>query len=277
MPCSAGPSRTSPAWSAARASSRATSTCACAAVPRFIAAARPTGCGAGKARARERRSSEFDGLTTENFIPALRFGALTRFFDPVVAVTTRESHFKRRVLDRAAVQNGERVLDLACGTGTLALGVLERAPGARVTGGDGDPEILEQARTKAEKEDAEVSFDEGMSTALPYDDESFDVVLSTLFFHHLSDKSKRGSAEEIGRVLRPGGRVVVADFGRPQGPLMRAAVLPVQLVDGFANTGGNVAGALPGILAVAGLDDVEVCDRIRTPLGTIEVLTASRS
>ena len=220
--------------------------------------------------------SEFSGLTTDRFIPALRFGALTRFFDPVVAVSTREGHFKGRVLDCAAIQNGERVLDLACGTGTLAIEVLERAPGARVTGVDGDPAILERARAKAEKARAEVSFDEGMSTALPYDDESFDVVLSTLFFHHLSDESKRLSADEIQRVLRPGGRVVLADWGRPQDPLMRVAFLPVQLLDGFSNTGGNLAGALPGILAGAGLDDVEVTDRIRTPLGTIEILAARR-
>jgi len=194
----------------------------------------------------------------------------------VVAVTTREGHFKNRVLDRAGVQNGERVLDLACGTGTLALEVLQRAPGARVTGVDGDPKILERARTKAERAGAEVAFDEGLSTELPYADATFDVVLSTLFFHHLSDEAKRSSADEIHRVLRPAGRVVVADWGRPQDPLMRAAVLPVQLLDGFANTGGNVAGALPGILAGARLDHVEVTDRIRTPLGSIEVVTARR-
>jgi 2-polyprenyl-3-methyl-5-hydroxy-6-metoxy-1,4-benzoquinol methylase len=219
--------------------------------------------------------SESSVLTTErNFIPALRFGALTRFFDPVAALTTRESHFKERVLDRAGVQNGQRVLDLGCGTGTLALEVLERAPGARVIGADADPAILERARAKAKKQGAEVEFDEALSTALPSGSEGFDVVLSTLVFHHLSDEAKRGSADEIKRVIRPGGRVVVADWGRPQDPLMRAAFLPVQLLDGFATTGGNVAGALPGVLAGAGLDHVEVTDRIRTPLGTIEVVSA---
>ena len=252
------------------------SACACAAAQRCTSAAPPTGCAAGEPGAGARRPSEFRGLTTETFIPALRFGALTRFFDPVVALTTREGHFKGRVLDHAAVQNGERVLDLACGTGTLALEVLERAPGARVTGVDGDPEILKRARAKAEKAGAEVAFDEGMSTELPYPDESFNVVLSTLFFHHLSDEAKRQSADEIRRVLHPGGRVVVADWGRPQDPLMRAAFLPVQLLDGFATTGGNLAGAMPGILAGARLDHVEVTDRIRTPLETIEVLTARR-
>jgi SAM-dependent methyltransferase len=141
-------------------------------------------------------------------------------------------------------------------------------------GVDADPAILERARAKAGKNGAEIAFDEALSTALPYGSESFDVVLSTLVFHHLSDEAKRASADEIKRVLRPAGRVVVADWGRPQDPLMRAAFLPVQLLDGFANTGGNVAGALPGILAGAGLDHVEVSDRIRTPLGTIEVVTA---
>ena len=165
----------------------------------------------------------------------------------MVAVTTREGHFKDRVLDRAAVQNGERVLDLACGTGTLALEVLERAAGRpRDRASTPTRRSSSGPAAKAEKAGAEVAFDEALSTELPYGDESFDVVLSTLFFHHLSDEAKRETADEINRVLRPGGRVVVADWGRPQDPLMRAAFVPVQLLDGFANTGGNVAGSAAG-------------------------------
>jgi ubiquinone/menaquinone biosynthesis C-methylase UbiE len=154
----------------------------------------------------------------DRFVPALRFHWLTPLFDPLVAVATRERHVKGRVLDRAEVRDGERVLDLACGTGTLALRVLERAPGADVTGLDGDRAILERARAKAAGAGAEISFDEGLSTELAYEDRSFDVVLSTLFFHHLSDDAKRRSADEIQRVLRPDGRVVVANWGRPQDP-----------------------------------------------------------
>jgi SAM-dependent methyltransferase len=218
------------------------------------------------------------GGRNDRFVPALRFRLLTPLFDPLVAVTTRERHFKGRVLDRAEVRDGERVLDLACGTGTLALHVLERAPGADVAGLDGDPAILERARAKAAGAGAEISFDEGLSTELPYEDRSFDVVLSTLFFHHLSDDAKRRSADEIQRVLRPGGRLVVADWGRPQDPLMRVvAFLGVQLLDGFSNTNSNLAGALPGILAGAGLEEVDVSDRIRLLFGTLEVLTARAS
>jgi ubiquinone/menaquinone biosynthesis C-methylase UbiE len=210
----------------------------------------------------------------DRFIPALRFDSLTGLFDPVSKLTAREGAFKRRVLERAALVEGQRVLDLACGTGTLALAAARSVPGLRVTGVDGDRAILERARAKAGRE---VAFDQGLSTELPYEDESFDVVLSTLFFHHLSEEAKLRSAEEVRRVLRPAGRVVIGDVGRPQDPLMRLAVrLTVQLLDGLDVTSGNVAGRLPATLRAGGLEDVRVTDRLRTPIGTLEIVTARR-
>jgi len=210
----------------------------------------------------------------DRFIPALRFGWLTGLFDPVSKLTAREGTFKRRVLERAALADGERVLDVACGTGTLALSAARSARSVRVTGVDGDPAILERARAKAGNE---VAFDEGLSTDLPYEDGSFDVVLSTLFFHHLSDEAKLRSTEEVRRVLRPAGRLVIGDLGRPQDPLMRVAVLlTVQMLDGFDVTSGNVAGRLPATLREAGLEDVRVTDRVRAPIGTLEIVTALR-
>jgi SAM-dependent methyltransferase len=210
----------------------------------------------------------------DRFIPALRFNRLTGLFDPVSKLTTREGAFKRRVLERASLREGERVLDLACGTGTLALAAARSVPGLRVVGVDGDPAILERARAKAGRD---VTFDEGLSTELPYEDGSFDVVLSTLFLHHLTDRAKLRSAEEVRRVLRPSGRLVIGDVGRPQDRLMRAAVLlTVQMLDGFDVTSGNVAGRLPVTLREAGLEDVRVTDRLRTPIGTLEIVTARR-
>jgi ubiquinone/menaquinone biosynthesis C-methylase UbiE len=210
----------------------------------------------------------------DRYIPALRFRSLTRLYDPCVAATTREGAFKRRVLQRAMLVSGERVLDLACGTGTLAVAATREAPGVEVTGVDGDPEILEQARAKAASAKARISFDEGLSTDLPYESGRFDVVLSTLFFHHLADDAKRRSAEEARRVIRSGGRIVLADFGRPHDPLMRAAFLWIQVFDGFDSTSANVADRLPDILSEAGFQPVKVTDRFRALFGTIEVLTA---
>ena len=212
-----------------------------------------------------------------SFIPALRFNRLTPLFDSVAAVAVRDRAIKRRVLVHAALAGGEDVLDVGCGTGTLAVAAARAAPGVKVTGLDADPSILARARRRAADEGLEIGLDEARSTALPYADASFDLVLSTLFFHHLPDDAKRQTAAELVRVLRPGGRLVVGDLGRPQDPLMRIAVLvTVQLLDGFATTALNVHGDLPDVLAGAGLRAVTVRDRMRTPTGSYEVMTATR-
>jgi ubiquinone/menaquinone biosynthesis C-methylase UbiE len=213
---------------------------------------------------------------SRQFIPALRFTTLTRLYDPVVALTSRERGFKRRLLEHARIKDGESVLDLGSGTGTLAIEVKEEVPKARVVGLDADPAILGRARSKAKEAGVKVDFDEGLATELPYEARSFDVILSTLLFHHLTDEAKADTAEEIRRVLRLGGRVLTADWGRPQDPLMRALFVNVQLLDGFRTTSANVAGKLPEILREAGLKRVSVVDRMRTPLGTIEIVSAVR-
>jgi 2-polyprenyl-3-methyl-5-hydroxy-6-metoxy-1,4-benzoquinol methylase len=214
----------------------------------------------------------------EDFMPALRFGSLTRLFDPVVAATTREGAFKRVVIELADLKEGEAALDLGCGTGTLALMAYADAPGAEIVGLDADPEILASARRKASQAGARIGFDEGMSVDMPYGDARFDVVLSTLFFHHLADPDKRATAAELLRVLKPGGRLVIADIGRPQDPVMRlTALATVQLLDGFPTTSLNVAGGLPALMGDAGFENVGVVDRLRTPVGTIEVLTANKA
>src|SRR3712207_3623938 len=92
----------------------------------------------------------------DTYVPALGIDRLTRLYDPIVRVTTRERTFKRRLLDQAAIVPGDRVLDLGCGTGTLALWAKRREPRAEVTGVDGDPAILEQARAKIAHEGADV-------------------------------------------------------------------------------------------------------------------------
>jgi ubiquinone/menaquinone biosynthesis C-methylase UbiE len=218
-----------------------------------------------------------DASREGGFIPALRFHRLTPLFDAVVAVTARDRTVKRRVIERAAIAEGERVLDVGCGTGTLAIAAARAAPGVRVTGLDADPAILTRARAKAAAAGIEIAFDEAMSTSLPYPDASFDLVLSTLFFHHLPDDGKRATAAELVRVLRPGGRFVIGDLGRPHDPLMRVAVrLTVQLLDGVATTALNVRGGLADVLAGAGLESVAVRERMRTATGSYEVVTGAR-
>lgn len=206
---------------------------------------------------------------TDQYLPALRFRWLTPAYDVVVGLTTRERVFKHRLLDQAALQPGTRVLDLGCGTGTLALWAKHRQPGATVTGLDGDPEILAIAQEKAGRSGLTVDFRQGLSDRLPFPDQTFDCVLSSLFFHHLQPAQKIASLLEVRRVLRPGGAVHIADWGSPTGALSRGLFLVVQVLDGFSNTEDHVAGRFPLLMKEAGFDRVEVRGAVATIYGTL--------
>jgi ubiquinone/menaquinone biosynthesis C-methylase UbiE len=213
---------------------------------------------------------------SRRYVPALRFHLLTRAYDPAVRWTTREATFKRRLLDQAAPAAGARVLDLGCGTGTLALMLKRRQPRSDVAGLDPDPEILQRARAKTREAGLDIRLDQGFSTELPYGDDEFDVVLSTLVLHHLTGAEKRRTASEIARVLRPGGTLHVADWGRASDPLMRLLFLPVRLGDGLEQTRDNAAGRLPEIFAGAGLEQAMETERLRTPFGTLALYRARK-
>lgn len=108
---------------------------------------------------------------------------------------------------------GERVLDVGCGTGTLAIAAKVRVdPGGAVQGVDASPEMLARAKKKAKKAAIEVLFRNGLAEALPFPDGQFDVVLSTVMLHHPPRKVRLQCAMEIRRVLKPGGRALVVDF-----------------------------------------------------------------
>lgn len=216
-------------------------------------------------------------MSDERYIPALRFPALTRVYDPLIRWTTRERLFKSRLLEQASPRAAERILDLGCGTGTLAMMAKRAAPGADIAGLDADPEILELARAKSADAGLEIAFDQGLSNALPYPDASFDLVLSSLFFHHLKSPEKQRTGEEIVRVLRPGGRLHVADWGRPADPLMRLLSLQIRLFDGHEPTQDNLNGRLPAILGQAGLAGTRETGRLRTVFGTLAFYRATRS
>jgi SAM-dependent methyltransferase len=212
----------------------------------------------------------------QQYLPALRWKALTPLFDGAVRVTARETAMKQLLLDQAGVTAADSVLDLGAGTGTLAIRLKQRCPGARVVGLDADAEVLARARRKAAAAGREIEFVEGFSTDLPFPADSFDVVLSTLFFHHLTGADKRRTLAQVRRVLKPGGRLHVADWGRPGDPLMAALFLSVRAFDGFEVTADNARGALPEMFEDAGLEDARECRRLRTVLGTLALYSAQR-
>src|SRR6266496_3564273 len=137
------------------------------------------------------------------------------FYDLTVwlAFFGQEHAFRDKILDLACFVNGESVLNVGCGTGTLAIAAKRRlGASGTVHGVDASPEMLSRAEKKAKKASVEVFFKNSLAEVLPFRDDEFDVVLSNVMFHHLPQKPRRQCANEIRRVLKPGGRVLVVDF-----------------------------------------------------------------
>lgn len=163
----------------------------------------------------------------------------------------RERAYREKALDLANLKSGESVLDVGCGTGTLAVTAKQRVgPAGRVYGVDASPEMLARANKKASKAGAEVVFKNGIVEALPFSESQFDAVLSTLMLHHLGRKARQQCAHEMRRVLKPGGRVLAVDFARP-------AEGRKGLLDRFHHHGYVNVDDLVALLTEAGLKTVK--------------------
>src|SRR5213076_349294 len=117
------------------------------------------------------------------YLPALGLHFLTPLYDPLVRCFMPERKIKNRLLRQAAIKENQHVLDVGCGTGTLAVLIKQVYPGANVVGLDPDPEVLAIALRKSEKSGQRLIFDQGFAMRLPYPDGSFDHLFSSLVFH----------------------------------------------------------------------------------------------
>jgi ubiquinone/menaquinone biosynthesis C-methylase UbiE len=138
------------------------------------------------------------------------------WYDVLVWIVTRgkERAFRDGMIDAARIEPGQSVLDVGCGTGALAIAAKRRVgAGGRVCGIDASSEMIARAREKARKAGLEVSFEAGVIESLPFADGTFDVVTATIMLHHLPEDVRRLGLREIRRVLKPGGRLFVVDFG----------------------------------------------------------------
>lgn len=135
-----------------------------------------------------------------------------------MATLGKERAFREKVLRLARLEAGESVLDVGCGTGTLAVAAKRRVgTTGMVCGIDASLEMIAKAVNKAKKAGVQVVFQKELAQSLPFPDAQFDVVLSTLMLHHLPTKVRQRCAHEIKRVLKPSGRVLAVDFGEPSG------------------------------------------------------------
>ena len=143
------------------------------------------------------------------------------------------------------------MLDMGCGTGSLAIAAKHRVgPSGTVQGIDASEEMIARARRKATKAGVNVAFTTGIVEALPFPNDQFDAVLSTLMLHHLPRGARQQCAREMRRVLKPGGRVLAVDFGAPTGDRKT-------MVERFHRHGRVDVGEIVKLLGEVGFETVE--------------------
>lgn len=214
-------------------------------------------------------------MKNNTYIPPLRFHWLTSFYDSLVAITTREAFFKKLIVDKVANVKGNNLLDVGCGTGTLTKLIAEKSPKHTVIGLDADQTALDISQKKVIGKDLNISFRHGFGQKMPFDENSFDIVVSSLFFHHLNSSAKLATLTEIRRVLKPDGTLIIADWGKPTSIFQRILFFVVQVLDGFETTKDNVDGVIPSVVVESGFTHVSDLNIVPTPLGTIRLIEAN--
>lgn len=157
----------------------------------------------------------------------------------------------RSVVRAASPGPGDAVLDVGCGTGTLAL-LLDEAVGAdgRVEGIDASPEMIAEARKKIGKNGGRANAQVALIEQIPFGDGEFDLATSTYVFHHLPAGLKKKGVAEIRRVLKPGARLLIVDFAGGSHSFMG------HLMSVFGHAHGDYVHELTSIMEEAGFSDV---------------------
>lgn len=214
-------------------------------------------------------------MSEQAFTPATgRFGT-TQFYDPVVALT-RERLWRSLAAMYVAPRPGDVIADVGCGTGSLAVLLSRVEPRANLVGLDPDREILAVARDKADAAGVTVDWRVSMGDALmdALGAQSVNTAVSSLVLHQCSLPMKRAILASIHEVLKPGGKLVIADFGLQRTALMRMAFRIVQFADGKQDTQPNADGVLPKLLSECGFSDVRETEVVPTVSGSISIYVA---
>lgn len=200
------------------------------------------------------------------FIPALKYHFLTPIYDRFIGLTMPEKEVKNKVIQLLKIEQGERILDFGCGTGTLVKLLLLKHPNLNVIGLDVDQKVLQVARNKGIK-NKDIRLFDGLK--IPYENEYFDKITSTWVFHHLTNEQKINAFSEIKRVLRPKGMFVLADWGRPSNRVQRILFFILQVFDNFHTTSANVNGEMTFLMRASGFSTIREEGFRNTIFGTL--------
>ena len=205
------------------------------------------------------------------YIPAAGRDIFLPLYDPLIRLLMRERPYRATCLEQAEIHPGHRVLDLGCGTGTMAILIRQQCPETTVVGVDGDEKVLAVAREKIARARLPIQLEQAMADHLPFADASFDRVVSSLVFHHLTSEDKLAAMREVRRVLKPEGLFHLADFGPPVGWY---ASLVAHLFAHGERARDQFTGELPRLMNQAGFRNVTDRGHHNSVFGTVRLTSA---
>jgi ubiquinone/menaquinone biosynthesis C-methylase UbiE len=211
--------------------------------------------------------------THSAYIQVFPYEGFTFGCDSLIKWLRRETAINNHLVEQCGVDKIQRVLDLGCGTAALAILIKKAHPGADVIGIDGDRKNIEIAEAKTRAQGLTIPLFDAKPFDIPCRDNYFDRVFVSTLFHHLPTKDKIRAAEEMYRILKPGGELHVADFGRPRNSLM---VFIARIMRKFDGMDDNIQGLLPHIAYAANFEHIETMTELKTIFGTISLFRAKK-
>jgi SAM-dependent methyltransferase len=199
------------------------------------------------------------------YIPAAGHDFLLPFYDPLSRLLGVGA-LHDELMREAHLEPGHLVLDVGCGTGSLAVRIRVNHPQVEVVGLDPDAKALSIARRKAIRAGVVVRFEQGFGDTLPFEDAEFDRVTSSMMLHHLDLPTRRGMLRELFRVLRPGGSLHLLDFGRSE---ERSGRFLPRLLHSAEDFRENSDSRVAALLGEAGFEAVERVAARRTLFGRV--------
>lgn len=214
------------------------------------------------------------------YLPGMGKSWLMPFYDPFTRLLGT-NRFRAELIKRAGISAGQQVLDVGCGSGELLLALGRSVPGAELTGLDPDGIALGRAARKATAAGIGITLIRGYADELSLEDASLDHVVSTLAIHHLDDDSRMKFAAEAFRVLRPGGKVTILDFGggtgdHVHGPAGHLTAMIDTMMRRSPQLQATLDAGLPDLLRSAGFADAAEIAHRQSFVGPLTIVRATR-
>lgn len=200
----------------------------------------------------------------KKYIPPLNVKFLTPFYDIFCRISGFGDKFRNKIISHLNPKHGMHILDLGCGTGVDDRLILRQYPHVNIVGVDPDKDAIAIAKRNSQN----IKYVIGYATNLPFENNRFDIVISTLVFHHLPTESKKEAMKEAYRVLKPGGLFLLTDLGKSKNKFW-ALLSWISLLEEGKD---NIEGKIPLFMTEAGFKNVEIIDEPRRNVFTTKAV-----